>query len=721
MLHHTSQQPGPSTLSMQRLPDITFPRFSLCTNACPPKPCRLIDPTRAELLADFLLSTVNKDDLVAALTSRVSIEGLVRWAQTELHAPEDTAALVAAAHEADAAQRAALEGPPPARDGSIALPEEAGAFVPTPVPAAASGAAAVAPAGSAAAAAAAVPAGTVAAVAAAAAAGRPTAPAAGATATATPAAASAAAAAPAPAATTSQTAGAMLLGLLRGSGSGSRTGSSVDGASGSTGGSAAQAPLPGLLRGSSTGSGSSRTDSRTGSNGGGGGVGSRSQLRLGAFGSGVLRPLEKPKVKRSVKFAGAGGDDSGAADSGARAGTATPGSEAEGTPSPAAGSAAAPTAAAAATPSAAAASAAAAPAAVPPVRLSPELEAVLRAGSADPAIVARAAAEGARIASSASAPGAAARGLCTVLWDVGSCHLGTQGWESEDGHDHADDGTADLNGMLTSLKQQLITMGKYDARDRFEMAAFHDSRYFYQAADDEERAQALSARRVDELCRNLVSVIDVGADADAGGNKMRARLTNVQQNITSYGLRVATVVVITGDASFEGGCSRCCGRAAMPLLAALLHLACAYCVLCALIHRAFPLPHVLLPGAADIRRMLTTRRADGRPVDLVLIHPASMPIALGELNSAPNFHALSFEEWRKANSTQRRHAAYGFEDAKDRHYRSRSTSRAPGPPRRGLSVGADGSVQASAAARAPVARPADNEYDADDTDAREEA
>lgn len=300
---------------------------------------------------------------------------------------------------------------------------------------------------------------------------------------------------------------------------------------------------------------------------------------------------------------------------------------------------------------------------------------MLRQGSADPALVARAAAEAARIASCASAPGAAARGLCTVLWDVGTCHLGMQAWESEDGHDHADDGTADLNGMLTSLKQQLITMGKYDARDRFEVAAFHDSRYFYQAAAEEERAQALSARRVDELCRNLVSVIDVGADADAGGNKMRARLTNVQQNIASYGLRVATVVVITGDASFE----------------------------------------------ADIRRMLTTRRADGRPVDLVLIHPASMPIALGELNSAPNFHALSFEEWRKANSTQRRHAAFGLEDAKDRHYRSRSTSRAPGPGRRGVSVGADGTVRASSFAHPPASGAADSEYDADDTEGRNEA
>lgn len=116
--------------------------------------------------------------------------------------------------------------------------------------------------------------------------------------------------------------------------------------------------------------------------------------------------------------------------------------------------------------------------------------------------------------------------------------------------------------------------------------------------------------------------------------------------------------------------------------------------------------------------MLTTRRADGRPVDVVLIHPAGMPIALGELNSAPNFHALSFEEWRKANSTQRRHTAYGFEDERDRHYRSRSTSRVAGlGSRRGTSVGADASARPAGFARS-ASPPADDAYDADDTEAR---
>lgn len=440
---------------------------------------------------------------MAALTSRSSIDGLVRWAQTELHAPEDTAALVAAAQEADAAQRAALDGPPHTRDASAVAPEEAGVFVPRPVAGAAIGAPTPAVAAGAGAATASAAPTTAAA------------PAGG--------AGSAALAAPALAAA----AGAAAPAALRSSDT-------------SSGSSIAQAPLPGLARGSSNGSGSGSASSRTGSGGG------RAPLRLGALGSGVLRPLDKQKARRSVKFAGAGDEEGDSGDGGSPAGSAAA------TPSSPAATASQLTAAAAASATRAGAPPAASAPSAARVCLSPELEAVLRSGSSDPAMVARAAAEAARIASSASAPGAAARGLCTVMWDVGSCHLGTQAWESEDGHDHADDGTADLNGMLTSLKQQLITMGKYDARDRFEMAAFHDSRYFYQAVDDEERAQALSARRVDELCRNLVSVVDVGADADAGGNKMRARLTNVLQNIASYGLRVATVVVITGDASFEG-------------------------------------------------------------------------------------------------------------------------------------------------------------------------
>jgi len=65
---------------------------------------------------------------------------------------------------------------------------------------------------------------------------------------------------------------------------------------------------------------------------------------------------------------------------------------------------------------------------------------------------------------------------------------------------------------------------------------------------------SLSPRRVDELVHEEATVVDIGEKKGSADNRLKAGMARTLENVEKYGLRVANVVLISGDVDYNGAC-----------------------------------------------------------------------------------------------------------------------------------------------------------------------